>query len=202
MKKLFLTSDGLSSRKLIKEAKKLLEKPVDEAKALIVYTLRKKSYIKYVRKVKKQLLRLGMAKKNILYANISKNAKKPKIDFDILYSCGGNTFYILDRIRKTGFDRVIRNFVNKGGLYIGVSAGSIIVHKTIKGIDKGIEGDPNDIGLKNLNGLGLTRIAIFPHYKNKFKADVLNFGKIVNYPVVALRDKQGLLILGNKAKKI
>jgi len=202
MKKLLLTSDGLSNRQLIKEAKKLLTKPANENKVLIIYTLRKKSYFKYVRKVKKQLLKLGIIKKNIFYANISNNLKKPKEEFDIIYSCGGNTFYILDRIKKTGFDKIIKKFVNKGRFYIGGSAGSIIVHKTIELAGWGSSADINDIRLKNLNGLDLTNIAVFPHYIVKLKKEVLEFKKIVNYPVRELRDRQALLILGNKVKKI
>jgi len=202
MKKLLLTSDGLSNNKLIKEAKKLLTKPANEARALIIYTLRKKSYIKYVRKVKKQLLKLGIKKSNIFYANISNNIKPSKQDFDIIYSCGGNTFYILDRIKKTGFDKLIKKFVADSGLYVGVSAGSMIVHKTIKGADGGKEGDVNDIGLKNLNALNLTNIWIWPHFRNDLRSEVTDFRKKVSFPVKELRDGEAILILGNNVRKI
>ncbi len=202
MKRLLLTSDGLSNKKLLDVAKKLLVKPASESKALIIYTLRKKSYIKYVRKVKKQLLKLGIKKTNISYANISNNIKKPKEAFDIIYSCGGNTFYILDRLRKTGFDGVIKSFVNKGGFYIGVSAGSMIVHKTINCADSGKDGDVNYISLKNLNALNLTNIWIWPHFRNALHKEVVAFRKSVKFPVKELRDGEALLIHGNKSRKI
>ena len=201
MKKLLLTSDGLSSRKIMKEAKKLLTKPAKETRALIIYTLRKKSYIKYVRKVKKHLLKLGIKRKSIFYANISHNITVPKQDFDIIYSCGGNTFFILNRMRKTGFDKFIKKFIKKGGFYIGVSAGSILVSKNIElaGWDRGW--DVNDVGLKNLKGLNLAPAVVCPHFTAKEKKRADSFEK-AHYPIVRLRDRQALLILGNKVKKI
>jgi len=202
MKRLLLTSNGLSNLRLIKEAKKLLTKPADETKVLVMYTLRKKSYVKYLRRTKKQLIKLGIKRKNIICINISKKIKKPNLDFDIFYSCGGNTFYILDRIRKTGFDKIIKSFVKKGGFYVGLSAGSIIVHKTIELAGWGRERDLNDINLKNLTGLKITNTMVFPHYRAGLKKEVDEFKKIVNYPVIELRDGRALLILGNKFKRV
>ncbi len=199
---MILTSDGITSNKIKKEFLRLLEKPASETKVLIIYTLRKKSYIKYLRRVNTQLKNLGINKRNIIYANVSNNIKKPKEYFDVIYSCGGNTFYILDRIRKTGFDKLIKNFVNRGGLYIGVSAGSIIVHRTIKGVDGGKEGDVNDIGLRNLNALNLTHVGIFPHFRKDLIDDVRALKKSANWPVKELRDGEALVILNNKIKKL
>jgi len=92
--------------------------------------------------------------------------------------------------------------IKKRGLCIGVSAGSILVHKSIKLAGWGKEGDPNTIKLKNLNGLNLTNIAIFPHYKKRLAKELNKFRKIANYPIKELRDKQALLILGNKVKRL
>jgi dipeptidase E len=202
MKKMILTSDGITSNSIKREFLRILEKPVAETKVLIIYTLRRKSSIKYVRKVNTQLKNLGIKKKNIYYANISSNIKKPKKDFDVIYSCGGNTFYILDRIKKTGYDKVIKNFVHRGRLYLGVSAGSMIVHKTIKGADGGKEGDVNDIGLKNLKALNLTNIWIWPHFRDELNKEVIEFRKSVKWPVKELRDGEAILILGKKIKKL
>src|SRR3989344_709499 len=51
---------------------------------------------------------------------------------DVIYVTGGNTFYLLDWVKKSGFDKVVRNFVNKGKIYIGASAGSYIACPTIE----------------------------------------------------------------------
>jgi peptidase E len=46
--------------------------------------------------------------------------------YDTIYFCGGNTQYLLKRINDTGFNSSIKCFVENGGVYVGVSAGSIV----------------------------------------------------------------------------
>jgi len=200
--KLLLTSDGLSSRKIQKEFLKLLDKPVSENKVLIMHTVMKKRQIKYIKKVTKHLISTGISKKNIYDVNITKNVNAKKFkDFDIFFSMGGNTYYILDRVKKTGFDKYIKNFVKKNKVYIGVSAGSIIVHKTIELAGWGKDRDVNEIGLRDFKGLNLTNIAIFPHFKEKRRKEINLFKKNAPYPIIELKDKQAFLING-KAKKV
>lgn len=199
--KLLLTSDGLTSRKIQKEFLKLLDKPVSETKILVMHIANISRRWKTVRKIIKGLIRLGIKKNNISLVNIRKKVSKVP-EFDVFYSCGGNTFYILDRVRKTGFDKVIKKAVKQGKLYIGLSAGSMIVHRTIEIAGWGERRkDRNKIGLKNLNGLNFTNIAIFPHYKKRLEKEFKGLKKRTSYPVIALEDKQALLIKG-KTRRI
>ncbi|MCM1236738.1 MAG: Type 1 glutamine amidotransferase-like domain-containing protein [Ruminococcus flavefaciens] len=46
--------------------------------------------------------------------------------YDIVYLCGGNTHYLLERINATGFHKSLMAYINGNGLVIGVSAGSLI----------------------------------------------------------------------------
>ena len=46
--------------------------------------------------------------------------------YDVVYLCGGNTRYLLERINATGFRESLTAYINDNGLVIGVSAGSII----------------------------------------------------------------------------
>jgi dipeptidase E len=199
--KLLLTSDGLTSKKIQKEFLKLLDKPTSENKVLIMHTANIPRRWRTVRKIMKGLIRLGIQKKNISLINIRHKVSKIP-EFDVLYSLGGNTFYILDRVRKTGFDKVIKKAVKRGKLYIGLSAGSMITHRTIESADWGERRkDRNKIRLKNLKGLNFTNIAIFPHYKKRLDGEVKELKSKANYPILALKDKQALLING-KTKRI
>jgi len=202
MIKLLLTSDGISNKKLIEETKKLLDGQVSDCKALIVHTLVEKIQLKFVKAVEKQLLTLGIKKNNITRANITENISVPLKNFDIIYSCGGNTFYILDRMKKTGFDKYIKSFIKSGKLYIGVSAGSILVNSSIKGVDFGSQGDSNDINLKNLKALNILKLFIFPHYENNLSVEIKELKKIVNSPVQIIKDGEAVIVLGNKITKI
>ena len=82
---------------------------------------------------------------------------------DIIFVEGGNTFYLLRAMRGCHFEDVIRKLLKQGKVYIGVSAGSIVVGKTIKTAGWK-DADKNAIGLRNLKGLGLVPFDIFVHY--------------------------------------
>jgi dipeptidase E len=51
---------------------------------------------------------------------------------DVIFVFGRNTFDYLNRIRKTGLDKAIKSFVKKGGIYLGLSAGSYVICPTIE----------------------------------------------------------------------
>ncbi len=192
MKKLLLTSNGLTSAALKKVFIELLVKPPAEAVVVMMHAIRSPGDIKALTAI---FMRLGIKKSNIHYVDIRTHATLPKA-FDVFFACGGNTFYILQRTRALGFDAVIKEFVREGGLYVGLSAGSIIAGKTIEIAGWGSEGDRNYLGLCDLRGLDLTDIAVFPHYKNRFRREVRDFAKHISYPVVALRDRQAIAVTG------
>lgn len=206
MKRLLLTSGGYYPKKLKKIFLKLVSKKPSEIKVLAMICPKNKTrVIRNPRGVRKQLKKIGILPKNISFVNIMKNISAKsfeKLDFDVFLSWGGNTFLILDRVRKTGFDNFIKKIVGDGRLYVGSSAGSIIVHRTIEIAGWGSECDKNYINLKNLRGLNIVNVAVFPHYHNKLKKEVVEFKKKVKYEVWELRDGEALLILGNKVKKI
>jgi len=206
MKKMLLASSGpSSSRKIKKIFLKLSGKSPKDIKVLAMICAKDKSRERrYPQGIRKDLRKLGIRPKNITFANIHKNISAKsfsKMEFDVFLSWGGNTFLILDRVRKTGFDKFIKRIVNQGKLYFGSSAGSIIVFKSIEIAGWGSEGDENSIRLKNLKGLDIFDVAIFPHYHKELRKEVLEFKKSAKYKVQELRDGEAVLVLG-KSKKL
>lgn len=58
------------------------------------------------------ILDLGFSKENIYEFKIGQ--KEINInDFDVIYMMGGNTFYLMDMIRKYNFDTVIKKAMDK-----------------------------------------------------------------------------------------
>lgn len=80
---------------------------------------------------------------------------------DIIYLSGGNTFHLLDQVRKTGFDEWLKTNL-KHKVYVGSSASTILMTPTIAvaGIE---DADPNLPGIKDLTGLGLVDFEIAVH---------------------------------------
>ena len=87
---------------------------------------------------------------------------------DILLVAGGDTFYLMEKLKEGGADRTIKNFISRGGIYIGSSAGSIVCCPTIEGAEK-FDNPGLAPNLKNFNGMGIFNEVVIPHtHKEKY----------------------------------
>lgn len=202
MKKLLLTSAGFENPKIGEEFLKLVNKPATEIKILFIPTAaRTDEELYYVGKAKKELLGIGIKKENILVYNLDGDIGDEKLkNIDVIYVCGGNTFYLLHKVREDNFGEKIKEMVDKGVVYCGASAGSILV-----GPDIGISGrdetwGKNDAGIKDLTGLNLTDKIISPHYTDKEEEIIDKFEKETGRKITRLTDKQALLVENGETK--
>ena len=85
---------------------------------------------------------------------------------DIIFVGGGNTFYLLQELRRSGADKILIQEVNKGKLYIGESAGAIIACPDI-GYCVGMDSPEKAPELSDYSGLGLVDFYIVPHIGNE-----------------------------------
>ena len=85
---------------------------------------------------------------------------------DIIFVGGGNTFYLLQELRRSGADKILIQEVNKGKLYIGESAGAIIACPDI-GYCVGMDSPEKAPELTDYTGLGLVDFYIVPHIGNE-----------------------------------
>lgn len=191
--KLLLTSAGLANKNVKNFFISQFDR-LDNKTACIVTSGRNEEEQFYINSLIKELEDLGI---KVIEFNIAKHesfVNSP--EYGIYYVCGGNTFYILDRMRKTGVDKILIKAVKNNKFYIGVSAGSIIPGPDIEVAGLG---DKNDVNLKDLTGLGLTNVIITPHYNQKEEKDVEEFrNKRKGEKVIALMDDQALFIENNK----
>ena len=84
---------------------------------------------------------------------------------DFIYVAGGNTFYLLQELQKTGADKIIIDEVNAGKLYIGESAGAMIVSANIEYV-KLMDNIKKAPELQSLTALNLLDFYVVPHYNN------------------------------------
>lgn len=198
--KLLLTSTGLTN-KIIKDFFISQFDELNNKTACIITSGRTKEEQFYIDEAIKEISDLGIA---VTEANIARDEDFSNSgEFDIYYVCGGNTFYILDRLRRTGMDRVLINAVREGKFYLGVSAGSVIPGPDIEISGWGEAGDPNDIDLRDLSGFGLVPYLISPHYTEKEKTDLEAFKeKRKGEPVIALSDDQAIFVIDNSGYKL
>ncbi|QEY26500.1 Type 1 glutamine amidotransferase-like domain-containing protein [Neisseria zalophi] len=82
---------------------------------------------------------------------------------DIIYFTGGNTFFLIDQIKKTGVDKFIEKHLKAGKWYVGESAGAIVCAQELSYI-KLMDEVPDDFSQKDYSGLGLIDCYVVPHY--------------------------------------
>lgn len=121
---------------------------------------------------------------------------------DFIYITGGNTFFLLQEIRRIGVDEVLVQEINKGKLYIGESAGAIIVAPDIS---YSIEMDNPEKApdLSNYTGLGLVNFNVVPHYKNwemgKSAERIINM-YTTRLDLIVINDNQAVFVNDDEVK--
>jgi dipeptidase E len=148
---------------------------------------------------KKQIARmteLGWNFKVIDIAEYDENKLYEELnETDIIYVEGGNTFYLLEQIRKKKFDQLIKSKLNKGVLYAGASAGSYVVCPTIEMSLWGNSDEELDrCGLTDFRGMNLVPFVIKAHMTPKIKKEIKDNIKKSRFEVKLLTDKRALLI--------
>ncbi len=192
--KLFLTSTGLENKKISNYFENnLFSKEIKDLSFLVVSIQDSEQDTFYLEKTLSEIKNTGAS--NIDIFKLANEKFTTKKEYDVIFVCGGNTFDYLDRIRKAELDKVIIDFAKKDdNVYVGVSAGSIIAGPSIEISGWGSEGDKNNIGLTDLQGLELTNFAIYPHYREDLELELEEFKKRVTYPIIELQDDQAVLL--------
>ncbi|MDT2865518.1 Type 1 glutamine amidotransferase-like domain-containing protein [Vagococcus carniphilus] len=86
---------------------------------------------------------------------------------DIIFVAGGNTFYLLQELRRSGADKLIEEHINSGKLYIGESAGSIIMSPDTDYI-KEMDEPEKAPQLKSTAAFNFVDIYPLPHMDNEY----------------------------------
>jgi dipeptidase E len=129
MKKIILTANGLENKNIGRMFLTLIDKKPENIKAVFVPTAAINSgAIEVLPKCMHDLLDLGILDNNIFVYDLHYKMEYEELStFDTIYFCGGSPQYLLKRINETGFNESLKCFVENEGVYVGVSAGSIIV---------------------------------------------------------------------------
>ncbi|MCM1302917.1 MAG: Type 1 glutamine amidotransferase-like domain-containing protein [Lachnospiraceae bacterium] len=126
--KVLLTSAGLETEEIKERFVDMAAKDMSLVKALFIPTAAiDAGAIQVLPKCMNDLLKCGISDKNITVYDLHEGMEFEKLrQYDVVYLCGGNTHYLLERINATGFNRSLMEYINSDGLVIGVSAGSLI----------------------------------------------------------------------------
>ena len=122
----------------------------------------------YVKKGKKALEEAGMIVEEVEITQFSNEEISSILHkCDYIYITGGNTFFLLQELKRKGVDKIISEQVKSGKLYIGESAGAIIASPDTEYM-KNVNFDPIEKApeLEDYSSLGLVDFYTIPHYGN------------------------------------
>ncbi len=112
-------------------------------------------------------------------------------DIDVIYVSGGNTFGTLKRIRESGADKIILDYISKGVTYIGGSAGAHIASRSIEHVSKY---DVEKFGIIDFSGLKLFDGVLICHYSDERKEDYEDLVRQGVKNVIKLSDTDCIVI--------
>lgn len=198
-KKLVLTSCGIINEDLKQEFFKLLTKDVNEVKLLYITTAidgEDDSDTSWIDEEFQTILDLGIKEENIKEYKMEYDIDLSK--YDMVYMMGGNTFYLLKKIRDTKFDMKLKEAIEKGMIYVGSSAGSIVLGNTI---ELALAYDKNEVNLTDFTGLKMIDGIIVPHANRKqefIKEKKLQYQN----KIYAVNDEHGIIVNIDKIQEI
>lgn len=187
---LLLTSDSFANKNIEEKFKQLTEGKRNKV-AIITTAAKDKEQNKYPQLSYDQMQSFGF--KEVIFTDFERDSGVDLSNYDVLYVCGGNTFQLLKYAQKANFGDAIRAVLEKGGVYMGVSAGSLIVGPSIQ-IANEVKPDINEVGLENFTGFNITEHVIFPHYNPEYESDIETFENKNRVKVTRLKNGEALLI--------
>lgn len=120
-------------------------------------------------------------------------------DKALVWVMAGNTFYLNYYLHKSGFSEVVTDFLEKGLVYGGESAGAVVAGKTLHGVEK--VDDFNESPEIIWEGLSLTQGGILPHWGwGKYQAamSAAKFEMEKFAPVTTLANDQAAIFIDGK----
>ena len=165
MKKLFLSSsfDDVANRLPAFIGEKLAGKVVTFIPTANV----PQDYDGYVLSAKAAFESLGLTIDELEVSTASPSDIQSKLtQNDYIYVSGGNSFFLLQELKRTGADQLIIDQINQGKLYIGESAGSIITSPDIAYISA-MDSTKKAPELTSTQGLHLVEFYTLPHATNE-----------------------------------
>lgn len=118
---------------------------------------------------------------------------------DLIWAMGGNTYMLRYEMRRSGFEKVIGELLDKGAVYGGDSAGALVAGASIAGVESADEPEFAEELIED--GLGLVPFAILPHVDNPEFTDVLPIFRNVHEgknDIIELKDSQAVIFDGEE----
>ena len=116
--------------------------------------------------------------------------------YDVIYLNGGNPFYLLHHLRRSGAERILREMLGRCLLLVGASAGAVVLGPSLS-IVRWFDSNIDTHGITDDRGLELVDFVVMPHLNRwneepTFAADFQRFQAVTQFPVRGIADNEAL----------
>ena len=187
---MILTSSLYESIELVK---KFLDKNTESKKILFIPTATNvDEYKKYIHLTQKAFEDFGYEVENFDISIFSEEIAKEKLsEAKAVFISGGNTFYLLQELKRKNLTSYLKERIENGLLYIGESAGSVIAAPDIEYASI-VDDKTLATELDDYTGLNLVDFYIVPHFEEE------PFVEGSRNMVELYKDKLDLKLINNK----
>ena len=158
----------------------------------------------HIRYSKELLAKMGLSVYELEISTASHSDIVKKLENnEYIYVAGGNTFFLLQEMNRTGTGNLIKTQINTGKLFIGESAGAILVAPDIE-YSKDTDNPLMAPNLKSYDALNIVDFYPVPHYNDaslKEAVDIVISKYGTKLPLVPFSNSQAILVIG-KEKQI
>ena len=196
MKRLFLTSSFSSVAKLFED---FAGEPVKGKKLAFIPTASLVEKVRfYVDDDRKAIEKIGLIIEELEVSTATTEEIAQALEQnDYIFISGGNTFYLMQELKKKGADKLLIEQINNGKLYIGTSAGSIIASPTIEFVSD-MDETKKAPELTDYSGLHL--IDFYFPFKEVTQKIVNDYSQKIDLRPIS--NNQVITVLGNEIKTL
>lgn len=189
MKRMFLASSFCDVASLFKEF--VGEEVIGKRVTFIPTASIVEEYVGHVENDKKAFEALGIIVDTLEISTASLSEITTKLTTnDYIFVSGGNTFYLLQELRRSGAEQVIIEQIVLGKVYIGTSAGSVIMSPNIQYLED-MDDKSKAPSLESYRGLDQIDNYPLVHYQN------FPFTEVADQIYAEYKDKLSLILLSN-----
>ena len=200
MKKLFLASSFSTVAQLFSAFEKDL---AGKTVTFIPTASLVEKVVFYVKAGKKALSALGLTVDELEISTASPDEIKTKLAAnDFIYLSGGNTFFLLQELKRTGADKLLAQHVQAGKLYIGESAGAMVASPNAE-YAAAMDSMKKAPGLTDYASMGLVDFYTVPHCANapfRKAAQKMIDTYSATLPLTPISNNEAITVLGGQVE--
>jgi len=199
MRQLLLTTTGLDSENIRSICKNILETSKSDAKAVIIPTASAEWKAKHKGAIAARHFLLDVGYKKVDFLDVEFDDPQRLFEYQFIYLNGGNPFYLLHHLKRSGADNILKKMYKNGTFVAGGSAGASVFCSDLQIVSHFAPEYELEIS-NDFSALNFLPFAVLPH-ANRYRIQDKHFddriaevSKAIGQEIYCIDDGTGIFI--------